>query len=259
MFENNYPLFNSGRLLKIEMLEELRDFPREFFDIRLKEYSDGIISGCDIDVTDNYIIIKKGIIKHQDILYLLKEDKKIQYECNNKMMILKVKFLPQLGDHDFINYSTEIYLDESLELKENELELCRFKLRIGAKLRVNHVDFNDLCTEYDTVNTINVPYAAYGESSLNPDILRQFGRELLKCNVGEAWDISFGMTCIQSKNPIEKEIIVSYLVYKLNIKMKNYSNEEIYNYLLNVLNSAKNGQGNNRHMGNGRFKKILID
>ena len=75
LFENNYPLFNSGRLLKIDMLEELRDFPREFFDIRLKEYSNGIISGCDIDVTDDFIDIKKGIIKYQDVLYLLKEDR----------------------------------------------------------------------------------------------------------------------------------------------------------------------------------------
>lgn len=175
------------------------------------------------------------------------------------MMILKVKFLPQLGDHDFINYSTEIYLDESLELKGNELELCRFKLRLGAKLRVNHVDFNDLCTEYDTVNTINVPYAAYGERSLNPDILRQFGRELLKCNVGEAWDISFGMTCIQSKEPIEKEIITNYLVYKLNIEIKDYSNEELYYYLLDVLNRVKDGQDGSGRKRNGRFKKIIID
>lgn len=259
MFENNYPLFNSGRLLKIDMLKELRDFPREFFDARLKEYSNGIISGCDIDVTDNYVVIQKGIIKYQDILYLLKEDKKIAYECNNKMIILKVKFLPQLSDHDFINYSTEIYLDENLELKENELELCRFKLRIGAKLRVNHVDFNDLCTEYDTVNTINVPYAAYGESSLNPDILRQFGRELLRCNVSEAWDISFGMICVQSKDPIEKEIITNYLVYKLDIEIKDYSNEKLYYYLLDVLNRVKDGQDVSGRKRNGRFKKIIID
>lgn len=259
MFENNYPLFNSGRLLKIDMLNELRDFPREFFDARLKRYSNGIISGCDIDVTDNYVVIQKGIIKYEDVIYLLKEDKKIAYECNNKMMILKVKFLPQLVDHDFINYSTEVYLDENLELKGNELELCRFKLRIGAKLRVNHVDFNDLCTEYDTVNTINVPYAAYGESSLNPDILRQFGRELLRCNVGEAWDISFGMTCIQSKEPIEKEIITNYLVYKLDIEIKDYSNEELYYYLLDVLNRVKDGEDGSRRKRNGRFKKIIID
>ncbi|OOM73567.1 hypothetical protein CLPUN_44630 [Clostridium puniceum] len=49
MFENRYPLFNSGRLLKIEMLEELRNFPREFLDVQLKGYSDGIIYGCDIN------------------------------------------------------------------------------------------------------------------------------------------------------------------------------------------------------------------
>ena len=259
MFQNNYPLFNSGRLLKIDMLEELRDFPREFFDIRLKEYSDGIISGCDIDVSDNFIVIQKGIIKYQDVLYLLKEEKKIKYECNNQLVILKVRFLSTKEEADFLNNPTEIYLDENLNFKDNEIEICRFKLRNGATLRINHVDFNDLCTEYDTVNTINASYVAYGESSLNPNISRQFGQELLKCNLSEAWDISFGMTCIQSKDPIQKEIIVSYLMYKINIEMKDYSNEDLYYYLLEVLNSAKNGARGNGHKGSGRYKKILID
>ena len=259
MFENRYPLFNSGRLLKIDMLEELRDFPREFFNIRLKEYSDGIIYGCDIDVTDNYIAIKKGIIKHGDTIYILNGEEKIQYECNNQLMILKVKFLPSVENKDFRKNSTESNLSENLALENNEIEICRFKLRTGAKLRINHVDFNDLSTEYDTVNTIYSPYAAYGESSLNPDILRQFGRELLKCNLSEAWDISFGMTCIQSKDPVQKEIIVSYLVYKLNIEIKDYSNEDLYLYLLEVLNSVKGGARGNGHHGKGRYNKILID
>ena len=259
MFQNNYPLFNSGRLLKIDMLEELRDFPREFLDARLKGYSNGIISGCYIDVSDGFITINKGIIKYQDTFYLLKKENKIQYECNNKLMILKVKFLPSVEDKDFRRNSTEICLDEKLEVEANEIEICRFKLRTGAKLRINHVDFNDLCTEYDTVNTIYAPYSAYGESSLNPDILRQFGRELLKCNLSEAWDISFGMTCVQSKEPIQKEIIVSYLLNKINIEMKEYSNEELYYYLLEVLNSAKDGARGNGRRGGGKFKKILID
>ncbi|BCZ45179.1 hypothetical protein psyc5s11_12460 [Clostridium gelidum] len=259
MFENNYPLFNSGRLLKIDMLEELRDFPREFLDARLKEYSNGVISGCDIEVIDGFITINKGIMKHQDTLYLLKKENKIQYECNNKLMILKVKFLPSVEDKDFRKNSTEINLNENFALENNEIEICRFKLRIGAKLRINHVDFNDLCTEYDTVNTIYSPYAAYGESSLNPEILRRFGRELLQCNLSEAWDISFGMTCVQSKEAIQKEIIVSYLVYKLNVEIKDYSNEEVYYYLLEVLDSAKNGARGNSHKESGRYKKILID
>lgn len=259
MFQNNYPLFNSGRLLKIEMLEELRDFPREFFDAQLKGYSDGIISGCDIEVSDNYIKMLKGIIKYQGVIYLLAKDSKIEYTCNNKLMVLKVKFLPERLDSDFKINSTEIGLTENLELEENEIEICRFKLRSGAKLRINHTDFTDLSTEYDTVNTIYAPYAAYGDSSLNPEILRRFGRELLECNLSEAWDISFAMMCVQSKETIQKEIIVSYLVNKLNIEMRKYSNEDLYYYLLDVLKSAKDGANGHGRRGSGRFKKILID
>jgi hypothetical protein len=205
------------------MLKELRDFPREFFDIRLKEYSNGIISGCDIDVIDDFIKIKKGLIKYKDVLYLLKEDKKVKYECNNQMMILKVKFLPLAKDNDFIKNTTEVCLDGKLELEENEIEICRFKLRSGANLRSKHVDFNDLITEYDTVNTIYAPYAAYGASTLNPESLRRFGRELLECKLSEAWDVAFAMTCVQSKEAIQKEIIVGYLVNKLDIEIKDYT------------------------------------
>lgn len=260
MFQNNYPLFNSGRLLKIDMLEELRNFPRKFFDAQLKGYSDGIIYGCDIEVSDNYIKILKGIIKYQDVIYLLKEDSnKIEYNCNNKLMILKAKFLPEILNNDFKINSAEISLSENLELGENEIEICRFKLRTGAKLRTDYIDFTDLSTEYDTVNTMYAPYAAYGDSSLNPEILRSFGRELLNCNLNEAWDISFAMMCVQSKEAIQKEIIVSYLVNKLGIEMKDYNNEDLYYYLLEVLNSAKDGAQGHSRRGGGRFKKILID
>lgn len=259
VFENSYPLFNSGRLLKIDMLNELRDFPREFIDINYEQYSDGIIEGCSLEVTDNFIVLKKGILKHNKILYLLKEDIMISYKCNNKLTILKVKFLPETKDSDFKRNSTEIYLDENLEIKENEIEICRFQLRSGAHLRIDHVDFTDLATEYDTVNFIYAPYAAIGESSLCPKILRRFGSELLKCRVEDPWDIAFGMNCVQAKEPMQKEIIIDYLVYKLNIEDKQYSNEDIYYYLLDVLNKAKDGAGSSGHHGRRGFRKILID
>lgn len=259
MFENRYPLFNSGRLLKINMLEELRNFPRGVFEAWFKGYSDGIICGCDVEISDNYIKVLKGIIKHNDVIYILKEESKIEYTCNNKLMILKVKFLPEMLESDFKINSTEIGLTENLELGENEIEICRFKLRTGAKLRINYTDFNDLSTEYDTVNTIYAPYAAYGESSLSPEILRRFGKELLSCNLSEAWDISFAMMCVQNKDTIQKEIIVSYLVYKLNIEVRDYSNEELYYYLLDVLKSAKGSNSGHGRRGGGKFKKILID
>lgn len=259
MFENKYPLFNSGRLLKTDMLEELRDFPRDFLDAQFKGYSDGIISGCDIEVSDNYIKLSKGIIKFGNVIYVLKEENQIEYTCSNILMSLKVKFLPEAEDFDFRINHTEIHLNKKIEIESDEMEVCRFKLRVGAKLRVEHVDFTDLNTEYDTVNTIYAPYAAYGQSSLNPEILRRFGSELLECNLSEAWDISFAMMCIQSKEAIQREIIVSYLVYKLNIEIKDYSNEELYDYLLKVLNGMKDTASGHGRRGSGKFKKILID
>ena len=115
MFKNNYPLFNSGRLLKIEALEELRDFPREFFNIRFKGYSDGIISGCDIEINDNSIEIKKGIAKYNNVIYILNEDESMDYKHNNQLMILKIKFLPENQnkekDKDYINNDTEFNLN----------------------------------------------------------------------------------------------------------------------------------------------------
>ncbi|AOR23477.1 hypothetical protein [Clostridium taeniosporum] len=259
MFENRYPLFESGRLLKIDMLNELRDYPRIFIDIMLKEYCDGIISGCSIDVENDFLIVKKGIIKYNEVIYILKEDTKIKYECNNKFTIVKVKFLREAIDKDFIKNCTEFYLDDELELNENEMELCRFQLREGAHLRINYTGFEDLSTEYDTVNIINTPYSTKSTIGLSPIILKMFGRELIKCNINEAWDITFATMCIQNKDAIEKDIIISYLSYKLNIQEKDYSNEELYLYLLEVLKKQREDSGTNNNHKRGRFKKILID
>ena len=52
MFKNIYPLFERKRLLKKEMLENIRDFPRDIFDIFFRNYSDGILTGCDIEVKE---------------------------------------------------------------------------------------------------------------------------------------------------------------------------------------------------------------
>jgi hypothetical protein len=261
MYANKKPLFIPGRLLKIEMLEKMRDFTRDFIDIKYKDYSDGIIQGCDIEIDDCFISVNNGIIKYNNVIYILKGEERFEYYSNNKVMLLKVRFneLVHEDKDDFLDNSTEIFLDDNLNIGRNEMELCRFKLREGARLRNNYVDFTDLSTEYDTVNTINTIYSAYGENSISIDILRSFGREIINFKLENQWDINFYMLCLQSNEPIQKEIIITYLKVKLNIEYKNYSNKEIYDFLLQVLNEFKqNGKGDNSNQ-RGRYKKIILD
>ena len=45
LMENRYPLFETGRILKKEALEVIRDYPRDLLDILYEGYTDGVIRG----------------------------------------------------------------------------------------------------------------------------------------------------------------------------------------------------------------------
>ena len=258
MFKNIKPVFEAGNILKIEMLEELRDYTRDYLDILYKDYTDGIIKGCTITIDDSNIYVSDGIIKYNNKIYMLKGIEKFSYVSNNIYIMLKVRFKEAIEKDGFIIHSSELVLDENLNLAVNEMEICRFKLREGARLRNEHIDFTDLSTEFDTVNIIHSIYAGRGESTIAPIITRYFGRELFNTNLENPLDISFALMCMQNTEPISREVIMDYIRSKIDIADRYFSNMEIYNYLLQILNTAKNG-GDSRGSSRGRHRKILLD
>lgn len=253
-----YPLFNQGRILKIEMLNELRDYPRELTDILFGQYSNGIIQGCELKINNNYIVVKKGLIKHDGIIYVLKKDKMIPYENTENTVMLKVRFRGETKNSDFIRYESEIIIDDDLNIQSDEIELCRFKLKKGAKLRAEYISLEDMSTEYDTVNIINSPFAAVERSSLSPYILKQFAKEAFQNNLTDAFDISFCMMCLRNGEVLERELIINYIAARLKVRNKNYSNEEIYQFLLRILGDIRNGRENFK-ASRIDYKKIIVD
>ena len=71
---------------------------------------------------------------------------------------------------DYTRYVTEFVLDGNLERAENELEMCRFKLKEGARLR----------TEFDTVNLADgrdiqvAYYLIQGKEAIDYGILQDY-------------------------------------------------------------------------------------
>ncbi len=238
MFFYTHPRFNEGRILKKEMFKNIRDYPKNFVDIYFKNHSNGIILGADILVEKDYLIITEGMVKHSSRIYTLAENYRLPYYDDGKETLIKIRFIDKSKSGDFEFYNTEIFLDQDTFVKRDELELGRFKLRKGSKLKTNHHKFEELYTEYNNVNIINVEYSSCVKSTLSPKILRAFSKEILKSKNKNIYDINFAMQCM-NKRALERKIIILYISNRLQIKYKKYSNMEIYNHLKSILKEVR--------------------
>lgn len=258
MYRNEIPVFGKGSILKREMLENLRDFPRDFTDIYFGEHSDGIISGCLLKVKENKIVVKSGIIKYRERLYFFNGEEEIVYENFSHEVVLKIRFFQDESDKSFLKYGTKLFLDSDTELKDGEMELGRFKLKEGAKLRENYVDFADMSTEYNTFNIINVSYSGNGCETVHPAIIKKFAESLIKSSTKEPEDIIFAMLGLNSK-VIERSVITEYIARKSGIENRKMTNGEIYKNLLKILRNMKDGKRAAEPVNRNRPNVIIVD
>ncbi len=237
MFQNIYPVFEPKRVLKKEMLENLRDYPRTLFDIQYQEYSDGILYGCRLEALDKELTVLPGIVLFKGIPYFMEKPYVVSCEAQGKLTYLKVCFTDKEVGTGWEEYRGRICLDRQAPDTGRELEIARFKLQPGARLRTEYVDFGDYATEFDTVNRIHAAYAAPGHQVVWPQILKCFAQEMMRQRLRDPWDCAFCMGCMQMQATMPYEAVRSYLNIKLG-QEKEYTNEQTYRALLQILREA---------------------
>lgn len=257
MFRYREPQFEKKRLLRIEMLEQLRDYPRDYLRIRYQGYSDGILCGCGIRWEDGMLTVAPGILRHGGRFYFMEKPHSMECGVDDRMRYVKVRFLEDTREGGMLCAGTDILLDEAKPEPERETELCRFRLQEGARLRTVYENFEDYSTQFDTVNIIHAPYASEGKHTLQPDILKCFARELLKQGGCDAWDISFAMNIMAGEGMVARECICLYLEAKSGALGDTGGNETLYAGLLNVLKEQGSG-GRMRGYSGGRTKQIIL-
>ena len=91
--ENRYPLFETGRILKKEALEVIRDYPRDLLDILYEGYTDGVIRGLRLssDHENRNLIIGKGLIKLKGEVYQVNKEIKVVYTHTEQRRYLRLK------------------------------------------------------------------------------------------------------------------------------------------------------------------------
>lgn len=257
MNEQKYPQLERLHILRTEALCSIRDRAFDNLPMFLANYGDGIVGGCRLTTTKTSITLGKGLILHENFLYVIKEPMSVDYSPTEEYALMKLIFEPPIKTENFLQRNVRVTLTDDMTLAGNELELCRFKLKKGAVLRTEYTDFFDRVTEFDTVNVVNAPYASVGGSTLSPEILRDFATEAKDFSL-DAEDFSFCLAALSGKI-LTVEQIAFYVERRLKIELAERDNQTLYDKLCLILQDIKNGRRREIFTARRRRKEIMID
>lgn len=233
------PQLENGYILKRSMLMALADAAFLTSEYLCKDYADGVLAGCELTTNEDTIVVNEGIVFFDGQVFLIKEPLRIHYEPTNTTTVLKLCFSNETRDADCIYWEMDAILTDQVKLQKGELELCRFKLQEGARLRYQYQGFEDRNTEFDTLNMVHVPYAAKGCSTLSPDITKSFAREMLELENISDFDALFCLQVLGQDRAVTKEALKGYIEHRKKEKITDDSNLGIYQELVKILQQEK--------------------
>ena len=236
MIIQGIPLFFSGQILRKEMLVSLADFTYQLGALLYRNCSNGIVSGCGLTTTKDSIIVNPGVVHFEGELYLIKEPLFCSYGSANETRILQLIFHDKVRTEMFITREIDLALTEEETQDSRCLELCRFKLQKGARLRCEYTSFTDRETEFDTINTIYEGFCGVSEATLSPEITRHFAEAVLKRGA-DGLDVSFALQILAQREPVQRSALRAYLKRKLGEQFNCDTNLEIYHGLTKCLDT----------------------
>lgn len=262
--QNLYPLFERNRILKKELMWSLRDYSFTHIQLEYQTYADGIIKGCEIEVREKELVVGKGIVKYDGFIYLITEEMRIAYEPTEQLEILKMKMEVDKRSEDFIAYRITLFLDNNPVKKEGELEVCRFKLRCGSRLRSQYKDFEDMATDFDTVNVIEADWGGVSGKTISPSVTGYFAENVLAESGSLPEDVSFAYLCLNQREAVSRKVLEHYINTRLGTK-EEYSekyrshrgeeksntgnclkdNRKVFEQMVQIINDIRS----NRHKG----------
>ncbi len=253
------PVFESGTVLTQEMLELLKNYAIDLGTLHYAGYSDGIICGCGVTMSGTILSVNRGIIMFAGNLYFLPQEMKVMVNSGDDWQVLRLIVGNMSRDQNFMIGELQLELTSDITEDSNKIEICRFRLQNGAMLRNKYRNFNDLNTEFDTVNEIYAKWSGYQNKSISNRILVEFAKEARKKNTQNPQDIMLiqQILALDGKT-MNREVILYYLSVRLNRKYQEMSNEEIYKALCEVLTSCRPGADMQRAHAREQ-RRIIVD
>ena len=259
MIENKYPIFGHGQTISKKALDLLRDNPAELTNLMYLDHKDGIITGFDLitDSENKRVIVTKGIVKCGGKIFWMNNNYNFDMPEIENRYVLKLKLYSDFEERKFYirnaDFSLEILNNDNINIEQEEtvitnnfenqkndknkigeIEITRFITRTGAELRNDYNNFIDLRRDFNLLELINTKYSSKHElGTLHPKILELFGKDASKKENLDIFDINFYVNCLNGN--VERDVIIAYINLKLHLEQENYSNEELYQHLVKIL------------------------
>lgn len=229
-----------------------------------------------INSENKRVTVTRGIVKCGGKIFWMNEDYSFDMPEIENRYILKLKLFSDFEERKFYirnaDFSLEVLNNETIEenteikiennfdenksmpklenqvkkdtvgienaekRKLGEIEITRFITRIGAELRNDYNNFKDLRRDFNLLELINTKYSSKHElGTLHPKILELYGKEASKKANLDIYDVNFYVNCLNGN--VGREVIIAYINLKLQMERENYTNEELYQYLVKVLDN----------------------
>ncbi|VWL84903.1 hypothetical protein [Oceanivirga miroungae] len=234
------PIYRKFQNLTSESLNSIVNSYKKYIGSKYIDYSDGIIEGLFIKVIDNNLFeISEGIFKLNSNVYLLDDKiyiKRPELE-GRYALILNVE---KLANKEYDEFEISVFFKETTLVSDDDFVLFNIILRDGANIYSNSTEFVEYEKEFNVIDLTNQKYSIKDELyTVNPYILTKFCEEMEKFNLN---DFDFSMCMLFKNASVKKEVLISYINRKLNMKEKILSNKQIRNYLFKILKDIESNR-----------------
>ncbi len=253
------PVFEGGTILTHEMMEELKNYVVDMGRLSYAQYSDGIIQGCKVMVENMKLTLTRGIVCHHGNLLFIPEGLQVTVLPCNEWHILCLQIGEGYKEKSFLLSDVQLNVVTDVTQMDDRIEICRFRIQEGAHLRSQYRDFNDLNTEFDTINEIYAKWSGYQENTISFHILEEFAREAIKKGVQNPQDISFIQQILSlGGRSMNRSAIEFYIATRLGKPCKPMSGLEIYRGFGEILRNLKYA-GERTPMRQRDERRIIVD
>lgn len=260
MYVKKMPVFQAGKVLTIEMLDALKSAIEATENQKYSGYSDGVLHGFQVEIADDYLIVDKGAFIYQEELFAVSEKTKILYAGNGETQLLVLRIGDKEKTSNFEIREAEFKLIPDGDEILSDLEIARFRLQKGARLRNQFQGLRDMNTSYDTLNLCHARWSAFGGNTMAYPILEMAAREIEKKNNTDIYDEMLLEAIYSAKGEsIPGVMIDRYLKRKLGKSVDVTTPEARYKALLNAVNQMSTQEEAPRGEQQKRNNRIIID